>query len=78
VKENMKYDNNLEKRTFKFSVAVIKMLKKIKYSKENDVIKYQLAKAATSIGANYEEAQGSFSKDEFKYLFLCNFTFTRA
>ncbi|HDH31361.1 MAG TPA: four helix bundle protein, partial [Candidatus Wolfebacteria bacterium] len=29
--------------------------------------KYQLAKAATSIGANYEEAQGAFSKEDFKY-----------
>jgi len=46
---------------------VIRFLKTIKYSKENDVIKYQLAKAATSIGANYEEAQGAFSKEDFKY-----------
>ena len=46
---------------------MIRFLKTIKYSKENDVIKYQLAKAATSIGANYEEAQGAFSKEDFKY-----------
>ena len=62
-----KYDSILEERTFKFSVDVIKFLKTIKYSKENDVIKYQLAKASTSIGANYEEAQGAFSKEDFKY-----------
>ena len=59
--------NNLEQRTFKFSVDVLKFLKTIKYSKENDVIRVQLAKSATSIGANYEEAQGAFSKDDFKY-----------
>ena len=59
--------NNLEQRTFKFSVDVLKFLKTIKYSKENDVLRVQLAKSATSIGANYEEAQGAFSKDDFKY-----------
>ena len=58
---------DLEERTFKFAVRVIQFLKSIKYSKENDVIKNQLAKSATSIGANYEEAQGAFSKDDFKY-----------
>ena len=58
---------DLEERTFKFAVRVIQFLKTIRYSKENDVIKNQLAKSATSIGANYEEAQGAFSKDDFKY-----------
>jgi len=57
----------LEERTFAFAVKVIQFLKSIKYSKENDVIKYQLAKSATSIGANYEEAQGAFSKEDFSY-----------
>ena len=59
--------NDLEERTFKFAVNVIRFLKAINYSKENDVIKTQLAKSATSIGANYEEAQGAYSKDDFKY-----------
>ena len=63
----MKKDRDLDERTFNFAVEVIKFLKLIKYSKENDVIKYQLAKAATSIGANYEESQGAYSKDDFKY-----------
>lgn len=58
---------SLEKRTFYFAVKVMRLLQKIKYSKENDVIRYQLAKAATSIGANYEESQGAFSKDDFRY-----------
>ena len=58
---------DLEERTFKFAVDVIKFLRTIKYSKENDVVKYQLAKSGTSIGANYEEAGGAVSKDDFKY-----------
>ncbi|MFH1094309.1 MAG: four helix bundle protein [Candidatus Omnitrophota bacterium] len=63
----MDKDNNLEKRTFDFAVSVVKLLNSIKYSTTNDVIKYQLAKAATSVGANYEESQGAFSKDDFKF-----------
>ena len=49
----MDKDKNLEKRTFDFAVAVIKFLENLRISKINDVIKYQLAKAATSVGANY-------------------------
>ena len=60
-------DHDLVDRTFKFSVEVIPFLRTMKYTKENDVIRYQLAKSATSIGANYEEAQGAFSKDDFRY-----------
>ena len=62
-----KKNKDLEERTFNFAVKIIQFLKTIKYSKENEVIKYQLAKSGTSIGANYEEAQGAFSKDDFKY-----------
>ena len=29
------------------------------------MFRYQLSKSASSIGANYEEAQGAFSKKEF-------------
>lgn len=58
---------DLEERTFQFAVSVIKFLKKIPLSRENNVVKYQLAKSGTSIGANYEEAQGAFSKDDFRY-----------
>lgn len=55
----------LAERTFTFAVNVVKFLKTLKYSKENDVMKYQLAKSATSIGANYEESQASSSKEDF-------------
>ena len=60
-------ERDLEKRIFIFGVKIIKFLRKIKYCKENEVVKYQLAKAATSVGANYEEAQGAFSKEDFTY-----------
>ena len=60
-------DKGLGDRLFKFAVDVIKLLIEIKSSPEISVIKYQLAKASTSSGANYEEAQSASSKADFKY-----------
>lgn len=62
-----KREDDLKKRTFEFAVELVKFLRTIKYSKENEVVRYQLAKSETSIGANYEEACGAYSKDDFKY-----------
>jgi four helix bundle protein len=58
-------DNALCDRLFNFSVEVLKFLKSIRSSQENNIIKFQLAKAATSCGANYEESQGACSKADF-------------
>ena len=66
-RDHSEKQRDLVERTFNFAVRVIRFLKTVKYSKENDVIKTQLAKSATSVGANYEEAQGAYSKDDFSY-----------
>ena len=42
---------------------VLNFLKTLPYRKEYDVIRYQLSKAATSIGANYEESQSATYKE---------------
>ena len=57
--------NELQLRLFKFSVDVIKEVRNLPESKEYKVIAYQLLKSATSVGANYEEAQGAVSKADF-------------
>lgn len=59
------YDISIDKRIFNFVVQNIKYLKKLQKSNINNVIIYQLTKSATSIGANYEEAQGASSKNDF-------------
>ena len=56
---------DLDGRLFNFSVKTIKHLRVLSESTENRVIKYQLIKSATSVGANYEEAQGASSKLDF-------------
>jgi len=66
VKEKIsKYAIDLKNRLFKFAVDTIKFLGTMPANKENNVFRYQLSKSATSMGANYEEAQGAFSKKEF-------------
>ena len=46
---------------------VLLLLRTVPNSKENDVIKYQLSKAGTFVGANYEESQATNSKADFRY-----------
>ena len=58
-------DNELVERLFKFAIDGIKMLRTLKGGSELFVIKPQLIKAATSSGANYEEAQGAVSRADF-------------
>ncbi|GIJ97814.1 four helix bundle protein [Capnocytophaga stomatis] len=57
--------NELENRLFNFSVCVINSVRKLPNEKEYKVISYQLIKSATSVGANYQEAQGAVSQPDF-------------
>ncbi len=59
--------NDLQKRLFSFAVKVFSFLKTLPGSPEYSVVRYQLAKSATSSGANYEEAQAASSKADFIY-----------
>ena len=57
--------NDLIDRLFNFAVEVIQFLRTIRNNQETGIIKYQLTKAATSGGANYEESQAASSKADF-------------
>lgn len=57
----------LLERTFCFGVNVLKFLNKLPYSSVYKVPVLQLSRSSTSIGANYEEAQGATSKRDFSY-----------
>jgi len=61
---NKKYD--LEERTAHFGENIIEFCPKIKPNIINSPIISQLIRAATSIGANYCEANGASSKQDFK------------
>ncbi len=64
--KNKEFAEKLEIRTRKFGVSIIKLSVKMPNSSEGKVIKNQLTKSGTSIGANYREANRSRSKADFK------------
>ncbi len=59
-------ENDLLERTFNFGVRCLKLLRTLPNTSEYQIIKFQLGKSSTSVGANYEEAQAGSSKADFK------------
>ena len=66
-KEILEFKNALEKRMKDFSVAVFRFLDALPKKNSTRVIAYQLGKSASSIGANYREANRGESKADFAH-----------
>ncbi len=64
--ENKEFSQKLEKRTRLFAVSVINLSTLLPNNPEGRVIRNQITKSGTSIGANYREANRSRSKADFK------------
>ncbi|MBP9746832.1 MAG: four helix bundle protein [Saprospiraceae bacterium] len=62
---NSKPQYDLKKRILTFVLAIIQLVRKLPRDSVNIVFINQIIRSATSIGANYEEADGSRSKKEF-------------
>lgn len=58
-------NTDLKKRTFNFGIAVINLVETIDYSQTKKIVTNQLARSATSVGANYRAACRSRSDKEF-------------
>ena len=54
----------LEKRTKRFAVQIIELAGELPNTEAGKIVKYQMVKAGTSIGANHREANRSVSKSE--------------
>ena len=63
---NKEFAKQLEKRTKKFSVRIIRLSTKLPNTPEARVVRYQMTKAGTSVGANYREANRARSKADFR------------
>lgn len=63
---NKEFAKQLEIRTVKFAIAIINLSSSLPNTPESLVLKNQLTKSGTSIGANYREANRSRSKRDFK------------
>ena len=64
--DNKQFAKKLEKRTRKFAVRIIRMSSRLPNTPEARVIRNQITKSGTSIGANYREANRARSKADFK------------
>ncbi len=62
---NHEFGKMMEIRTRKFAISIIDLSSSLTYSYENNVIKNQITKSGTSIGANYREANRARSKADF-------------
>src|SRR5436305_7639644 len=58
-------EKDLERRTKQFAVRVIDFVSKLPRSMTGDVLTRQLLRSATSIGANYREADRGVSRADF-------------
>ncbi len=66
MSKNKKFAKELEERTKKFAVSIIKLASKLPKTSIGSVISSQLVKSGTSIGANYREANRAVSLPDFK------------
>ena len=70
MKTDQKFD--LEERTAKFSEMVIEFCNGIEETIINKPLISQLVRSSTSIGANYFEANGASSKQDFRNkIYIC-------
>lgn len=59
-------ENDLLNRIFDFGIRCLKLIRTLPNHSEYQIIKHQLGRSSTSIGANYEESQAGSSKADFK------------
>ena len=64
---NRDFRESLEERTARYAVEVFKYLRELPYDVSIKVIAHQLGKSASSIGANYHEANRAESRDDFAH-----------
>jgi four helix bundle protein len=64
--DNRKFSYDLEQRTKEFAVMIIRLSTSLPNTQEGRVIRNQITKSGTSIGANYREANRARSKADFK------------
>lgn len=62
---NKEFSKQLEIRTKEFAISIIELSALLPNTPESKVIKNQVTKSGTSIGANYREANRSRSKADF-------------
>ncbi|MEO6131992.1 MAG: four helix bundle protein [Saprospiraceae bacterium] len=61
---NEEFNEHFRKRTMEFALAVLRFIETVPLTPATRVMVYQMAKAGTSVGANYRASCRSRSKNE--------------
>jgi four helix bundle protein len=59
--------DELKERTYQFALDILKLSRLLPNTEEGRIIKRQIIKSGTSIGANLEEADGCLTLNDFVY-----------
>ena len=63
--DNKEFGKQLENRTKLFAISIINLSSSLPNTPESKVIRNQITKSGTSVGANYREANRARSKADF-------------
>jgi four helix bundle protein len=66
MNSSQRISEKIEERMMAFSVDVIGLVKQLPNTPENEIIRKQLVRSSSSIGANYIEANNAASKVDFR------------
>ncbi len=66
TKDNKQFAKELERRTLKFAVRIIRLSTSLPNTPEGRVVRTHITKAGTSVGANYREANRARCKADFR------------
>src|SRR5947207_1579900 len=66
MNSSQRISEKIEERMLNFAVSIIEMAKGLPRNSENEIIKKQLIRSSSSIGANYIEANNASSRLDFR------------
>ena len=66
ILDRKQFAKDLEKRTRRFAVNIIRLSLTLPDTPEGRIVRNQITKAGTSVGANYREANRARSKADFR------------
>jgi four helix bundle protein len=66
-KKKFSISDELKERTFNFAISILELVNKLPNTDEANIVRRQLCKSGTSVGANLEEADGSLTLNDFVY-----------
>ncbi len=58
---------DIEERTFEFAVQIVALSRVLPTTSDGRILAKQILRSGTSIGANVEEAEAGYTRDEFAY-----------